>query len=181
MVHGFQKGRAASEGVLALKPTRAIQFQPRSKFVYSSIYLFVWESLDWSLRWTWYLMICTGREVRAHVGRTSAEKSAINAFLRRWKSDFKSAKIKITWTWRNIVKWLLKFPTSFHRSSPDHIKHVFSGVTSPQNFDQVLPWINGVPVTQKSGREKRRIFEVWSPPWVAWAVRICTLSSLETR
>jgi len=40
--------------------------------------------LMWSLRWTWYMTICTGREVLGillHVGRTSAEKSAINAFV----------------------------------------------------------------------------------------------------
>jgi len=62
--------------------------------------------------------------------------------FRRRKSDF---------TWLRLP-W---FPTSFHRSPRTHQTR-FLG--SPQNFKQDFTWVNGVSVTQKSGRENRRIW-----------------------
>jgi len=57
---------------------------------------------------------------------------------------------------------------------------------SPQNLQQGFMWVNGVPVTQKSGRENRpnlefQIFEVWSLPWVAtceWVMSHTPLSHI---
>jgi len=59
------------------------------------------------------------------------------------------------------------FPTTFHRS-PRTYQTRFLG--SPQNFEQVSTWVNGVPVTQKNSRWNRKSenlnFLVSSTLWV---------------
>jgi len=113
-----------------------------------------WKSLIFFLRWSWYLMICTGvkfRRVLLHVRWTSAEKSVINAFLGGF--SFALLPTQISW---GLLSYDICYTISVRTHRGERILNIFmSRYTQLSFFSFKRPDLRraGIPDTQNCTKE----------------------------